>query len=192
MIVYLYYSKRFCYQVLSMLLNTKGNSLRLFVSLHLYMQSLYQGFTVSNGLAHELWLLIVSKLCCCFRKRYYRIVYLYYFNRFCYQLLRMILNTKGHALRFFVSLLHSWRMGWLGAARLRTWVMNMCNAHFQITSRLSEPLDGLARGGADPNTISANTVLFRPTDYIFTDLFPQIYFVRCSSNVAKLCVASQK
>jgi len=70
--------------------------------------------------------------------------------------------------------------------------MNMCNAHFQITARLSEPLDGLARGGADPNTISANTALFKPTDYIFTDLFPQIYFVRCSSNVAKLFVASQK
>ena len=67
----------------------------------------------------------------------------------------------------------------------------MCNTPFQITSRLSEPLDGLARGGTDPNTISANTVLFRPADYIFTDLFPQIHVVRCSSNVAKLFVAAQ-
>ena len=158
MIVYLCYFKRFCYQVLSMILNPKGNALRFFVSLHLYMQSLYQGFTVSNGLAHELWLLIVSKLCCCFKKRYCRIVYCYYFNIFCHQLVRMILKTKGNTLRFFVSLLHSWRMCWLRAARLRTWVMNMCNAHFYITSRLSEPLDGLARDGTEPNTISANNI----------------------------------
>ena len=130
----------------------------IYIYIYICMQSLYQGFTVSNGLAHELWLLIVSKLFCCFRKRYCRFVYCYYFNIFCHQLLRMILKTKGNALRFFVSLFHSWRMSWLRAARLRTWVMNMCNAHFYITSRLSEPLDGLARDGTEPNTISANNI----------------------------------
>ena len=73
------------------------------ISIHIYTQSLLLGFTVTNALPHELWLLVVSKLFCWQLSS--MIVHFYCFKWFRYQLLSMniasLWKSKGNAGLFF-------------------------------------------------------------------------------------------